>query len=271
LTTFYGVDASACLRDPRWLGRFEQLFDIGDLFVVLSDGVVDRLAAAGCPEDRIHVHSLGIDFSNIPVTRPAAGTNGRILCVARFVEKKGHALLLEAFRLLRARRPVTLTLIGYGPLLTTIRKTADETGVGPDVSIVDTEGRSDFHEVLRQALQTHHVFALPSVVAADGDDEAGPALSAIYAQASGMPIVLTRFVGSERSLVDGETGLFAEADPGSIADVIERVLSSPELARRIGATGSEFVRREFSLHAQHRVMAERYERLAAQRGRHAAA
>ena len=270
-TTFYGVDASACLQDPRWLGRFQPLFATGDLFVVLSDSVVGRLAAAGCPADRIVVQNLTVDFSELPDS-PAVTADGtaRILCAARFVEKKGHHLLIDALRQVRTGRDVTLTLIGYGPLLPRIRAQVEANDLGPHVSIIDMAGRTDFDALFRRALATHHLFVLPSVVATDGDDEAGPALTAIQAQGSGMPAVLTRFVGAERSVVEGETGLFADADPGSIAAAIERVLADPGLASRLGTAGRELVRREFSLEAQRQAMAGHYERLVADRTAHAA-
>ncbi len=55
VTTFYGVDASACLRDPRWLDRYAPLFCNGARFIVLADAVSNRLTTHGVPSERIRV------------------------------------------------------------------------------------------------------------------------------------------------------------------------------------------------------------------------
>src|SRR5712692_10016283 len=98
ITTFYGVDASHCVRSPYWIPRFQRLFREGDLFIVLCDEVIDRLAAIGCPRDRMRVWDIGIPLEEYPFRPPRPTQDARLLCVARFVEKKGHAVLLESYK-----------------------------------------------------------------------------------------------------------------------------------------------------------------------------
>jgi glycosyltransferase involved in cell wall biosynthesis len=263
VTTFYGVDATACLRSPLWRDRYRQLFRLGALFVVLTDEVIDPLVAAGCPRERIVVWDVGIDFSQYPVVeRGSPGSAPRILCVARFVEKKGHELLIPAFANLRRLHPTaTLTLIGYGPLLPEIVAAARRHGLDDTVTLIDTEGRTDFYELFRDALITHDVFALPCVIASNGDAEAGPPLTLVCAQATAMPVVTTMFVGADRCVRDSETAIVCEPTVESLSAALRRVLDDRGTARAIGLRASETVRRKMSLSASLTELDDHYRKL----------
>lgn len=248
VTSFYGVDASACLTSPRWLRRYAELWEAGDRFLVLSDPLVDRLAAVGAPRERIAVVDLAIDLDAYAFRVPAIDPDApRLLCAARFVEKKGHGILLEAFARLRSRLPgATLTLAGYGPLLPQIRVRINELGLTHAVDVIDTTRAPDFTGLLADLLVRHDVFVLLSIVGADGDDEAGPALTAVCAQAAGMPVILTPFVGAERSLVDGETGLAVDPEPDAVAAGVVRIAADSALAARLGSAAAALVRERFA-------------------------
>ena len=263
VTTFYGFDASACLLDQEWLKRYELLFKFGDLFVVLSETVAKRLMVAGCPKGKIAVWNIGVDFLNFPRQEKISPAEPiKILCVARFAEKKGHRVLLEAFRDIVRTHSAKLTLVGYGNLLPQIKGTIKKYRLEDSVEIVDTQTRGDFNQLFRSVLQKNDIFVLPSIVAKNGDDEAGPALTMICAQASGMPVVSTPFVGAERSIIDGQTGLLCK--PGSAASLAEKIIAlikDQNLAGHIGSLGSDLVRREFSLAGQLGIIENHYKRL----------
>ncbi|HEX2206304.1 MAG TPA: glycosyltransferase family 4 protein, partial [Longimicrobium sp.] len=66
----------------------------------------------------------------------------------------------------------------------------------------------------------------------------------------GLPVVGTRIAGVPEQVEDGVTGLLVEpSDPAGLADALERLLASPELAARMGAAGRERVERLFSTRA----------------------
>lgn len=253
VTSFYGVDASARLRDSAWRRPYRRLFATGSLFIVLGQEVAERLVHAGCPADKVVVWNLGLDFNGLPVDTASrlASAPPRLLCVARFAPKKGHPILLEAFAAVRRQHQhATLTLIGFGPLRAAIADQAAMLGLGEAVRIVDTEGSSDFPAVFDEALSRHDVFVLPSVTGPDGDDESGPALTLVRAQAAGLPVVSTEFVGADRCAHDERTAFTAPADPEAFGRRILEVLAEPETARRIAAQGSDFAREHFSLDRQ---------------------
>jgi glycosyltransferase involved in cell wall biosynthesis len=82
------------------------------------------------------------------------------------------------------------------------------------------------------------------------------------AQAAGLPVVCTPFAGSERSVLDGQTGLFCKPDdPDSLAQTIARLIPSHDLWHVLGKAGSQYVRERFDKDRQVDVIAELYRSL----------
>ena len=252
VVSFYGVDVSAIVRDPAWQRRYRDLFRRAARLAVLCDAAADRLAALGCPREKIRVwnHPLDLDaytFACHPPGRPL-----RLIIGARFVEKKGYPFLLQAVAdLVRAGRDVTLTAVGYGGGRRQVEADGARLGLGDRLRIVDSSGVGDFDRFYGDLLHQHDVFVLPSTTARSGDDEGGPALSLVLAQAAGLPVICTPFVGSERSVIDNETGLLCRQDDSqSLASRIAEMADHPDLGARLAASANTLVRSTFGLDTQ---------------------
>jgi glycosyltransferase involved in cell wall biosynthesis len=77
-------------------------------------------------------------------------------------------------------------------------------------------------------LERARVLCLPS-----RSESFGVAL--LEAGAYGLPVVASRVGGIPEIVTDGETGLLVPPeDPAALSDALERVLSDPERARRLG-------------------------------------
>ncbi len=266
ITTFYGVDASQCLRSRYWLPRLKALFGYGDRFIVLSEKVKERLIAHGCAPEKITVWNCLVDFTIAYSPRTYDGSTVRLLTAARFVEKKGYPLLLGAFAsVVRKGIPATLTIVGYGEEKHKIVGLVHGLHLGERVRIIDSSGTKDFGALYGELLRTHHLFALASTTSTKGDDEAGPALSLVSAQAAGLPVVCTPFVGSERSVIDGETGFVAREDERDFGGRLEYLMRHPELWNVVGEKGSAHVRREFSMKGQTEKMVAIYKEIVQRR------
>lgn len=271
VVTFYGADGSAAVRSPRWRDLYSSMFRKVDLIIVLTDIVKERLIDLGCPPDLIRVYQLPAGIEEYPY-RESTPENGvvRFICAARFVEKKGHFMLLEAYEQLIAEgRDVRLTLIGYGPLKDAIIERIRQSKLAHVVSVIDTGLGGDFARTYHEQLIDHDIFVLPSIAALDGDDEGGPALTLVCAQAAGLPVITSRFPGSELSVVDGETGVFADADPSSLAAAMRALADNPDRWRTLGAAASKLVNHRFSAHQQMETLLELYDEAIARRGRRA--
>jgi glycosyltransferase involved in cell wall biosynthesis len=159
---------------------------------------------------------------------------------------------VEAFdAVVRAGIDARLTMIGYGPFRPAIEESIRRRNLTARVTIVDTELASSFSQVYRDALEAHDIFVLPSTTGVNGDDEGGPALTMVCAQAAGLPAISTPFPGAERSVVDGVTGLLCrQDDAGSLAGRMQWLAEHREAWNRIGKAGSDVVRANFSLEGQ---------------------
>ena len=264
VTTFYGADVSQSMRKARWRARYAVLARRPGRAIVLCEAARDRLRSAGFEDDQVFVERLAIDFSRYPKLEPPdPSPELRLVCAARFVEKKGHDDLLRAFAIVARERPARLRLLGYGPDAGRIVALAASLGVSERVSLLDTSGVPDFDAVFLAALRDADMFVLASREAADGDDEGGPALTAVAAQAAGVPIVVTSYPGSEQHVENLKTGtVVPQQAPQALADAILRVAADLPRAGTMVALAAGMVRADFSREQLLAAMRTHYERVA---------
>lgn len=155
---------------------------------------------------------------------PAAASTGRpeLLCVSRFVAKKNHLGLLEAYgRYQREGGSWGLRLIGSGPLEAEIRAAAARL---PDPGRVALEPFRQLED-LRRAYAAAAGFVLASHT-----DQWGLVVN--EAMAAGLPVLVSRACGCHADLIEeGVTGWgFDPADPAALCAAIHRLerLSAPE-------------------------------------------
>lgn len=249
---FYGVDVSQVLRQPGWRRRYAVMFRQASRLVVLCDEARDRLVDLGCPREKVRVWNYPVDVDAYEYRPRLTHTPVRLITAARFVEKKGYPFLLQACAaLVRHGRDLTLTAVGYGSLRSEIERQAMSLGLGERFRVIDTSDMDNFDVFYSKILQDHDVFVLASTTAASGDDEGGPALSLVLAQAAGLPVVCTPFVGASRSVIDMQTGLFCrQDDPASLEERIAYLVDRRDLWNQLGVAGSGLVRSRFSFDRQ---------------------
>jgi colanic acid/amylovoran biosynthesis glycosyltransferase len=159
----------------------------------------------------VHVVRYGIDPSRFAFrVRPEGVGPPRIACVARLLPYKGHAVLLRA--LVDAPPPLAgarLELVGDGPLRESLEGEVAALGLSDRVRFHGSVAEPAVAAVLAET----DVFALPSVIAPDGDMEGIPN-ALIEAMAAGLPAVSTRQSGVPELIEDGHTGYLAE--PGDV-------------------------------------------------------
>jgi len=264
VTTFYGADVSQSMRKSRWRARYSMLAARRGRAIVLCEAARARLLSADFEEDQVFVERLAVDFSRYPLLEPPnPSPELRLVCAARFVEKKGHDDLLRAFALVAHERPARLRLLGYGPGAGRIVALAGSLGVSERVSLLDTSKLPDFDPVFLAALRDADVFVLASREAADGDDEGGPALTAVCAQAAGVPIVVTSYPGSEEHVEHLRTGMVVpQRAPRALADAVLGIAADEPRARVIARVAAGKVRADFSRERLLAAMQNHYDQVA---------
>jgi glycosyltransferase involved in cell wall biosynthesis len=137
----------------------------------------------------------------------------RLLTVAAFAAKKGHADLLEALAELRRGREVTVDLVGDGDLRGELQARARRLGIADAVRFHGELPKAEVAEFMRRA----DLFVLPSLF------ENLPCVL-IESLATGLPFVATA-VGGVPELTDGPGALLTPpGDPHALATAIVTAL-----------------------------------------------
>jgi glycosyltransferase involved in cell wall biosynthesis len=204
---------------------------------------------AGDPKvaEKIHVIHSGVPLADFSPDAHPAHTSAAlplILSVGRLVEKKGFPFLIRACKLLRDQ--------GYHARCVIVGSGLQEEALHCLVHDLDMEDRIELPGWLDQTrvrayLEEATVFALPCIVAANGDRDGIPAVL-MEAMAMAKPCVSTTVSGIPELIVDGHTGLLVpEKDATALADALSRLLDDAALARRLGQAGREKVCDDFNL------------------------
>lgn len=243
IVTFHGHDIAKRPRNRAHSERRQALFHRVGRAIAVSDFIADRLREAGCPEEKIAVHHIGVDTD---VFKPGnAVRKPRVLFVGRLVAKKGLDHLLRAFPAIQKQVPgAELVIVGDGPLRGQHEELAASLGLTPKFTGVQSP------DEVRGWLQTSQVLAAPSVVTETGDAEGLP-ITIMEALATGLPVVAFPSGGSADGIRDGETGfVLGSGDEAGLADAIVRLLQDDAERARMSANARVFALDHFSVTRQ---------------------
>jgi glycosyltransferase involved in cell wall biosynthesis len=199
------------------------------------------------PPERIVVLPLGFDFSRFDASaeqrrerrdafRRGLGIplNARIVTlVARLEPIKRVDRFLRVANSIKA--PARFLIVGDGALREELQGSPEAARLAN--RLIWTGLRDDMPDV----------YFASDVVAVTSDNE-GTNVSAIEAQAAGLPVVSTRVGGMPSVVNQGVTGLLVEPDDErSFADALEEILLDDALRSHLGRNGSDRIRSDFSL------------------------
>jgi glycosyltransferase involved in cell wall biosynthesis len=182
--------------------------------------------------DPAHWHKLAVVRCGIEPARYGAAPRdhfGRhVLFVGRLAAVKGVSLLLEAFARIRAAYPdARLTLVGDGPERAALQAQAAALGLSETAHFAGYRSQEEVAALLSEA----DMLVLPSFAE-------GLPVVLMEALASRIPVIATPIAGVSELVRDGETGLLVPpGDVKGLATALDRLLSDPELCRRLGEAG----------------------------------
>jgi glycosyltransferase involved in cell wall biosynthesis len=202
---------------------------------------------------RFEVTYNGLEFDLLEPVRPAATVRGElglrssdfVLGTAAHLKawKRIDRLLIAAARL--ADPALRVLIVGDGPDRQRLEALADDLGISESVTFAGKQ----LH--MGDYLQVMDAFCLPSTSLESFGN------AAVEAMAMGIPtMVLADSGGMLEHIEDGTTGLVA-ADQAELERSVQRLLQDRELARRLGAAGSESMRQRYTPERA----AQRYRRL----------
>jgi glycosyltransferase involved in cell wall biosynthesis len=212
--------------------------------VITSGEAIRRLVVdVGVPPERVIAIPAGVNLESFPFGARAPETARElglghpvIGSVAMFRGSKGHPQLLQAFAMVREKRPgATLLLVGDGIRRNWVEQLAREAKLSD--AVVFTGFRADVPALLA----TMDCFAQAST------RTEGVPQALLQAFATGVPVVASRIGGIPEVVADGQTGLLVESESvEGLAAGIERVLDDPEGAAQRARAARALVEARFS-------------------------
>ena len=236
---------------------------------LMTDWLVDRVVAVSSDiekvliglygSNRVSCIHNGIDLEAVRVTTSREAFRRKwqipedavvIGTVGRLVPVKGHAILLDATRILQASiGNVALVLVGDGPLRKDLEANAKRLGLEKSVIFAGQQDQSyDFMNMM-------DVFVLPSL-------HEGIPMVVLEALALQRPVVATRVGGIPEVIEHGQTGFLAEpSDASSLARLLQRLVEDLPMAVSIGKAGRTRVEEKFTARTMAGKTAELYEQV----------
>ncbi|WP_394560337.1 glycosyltransferase family 4 protein [Aquipseudomonas alcaligenes] len=193
------------------------------------------------------IRGAGVEPGDYPRSTLAAAPP-LVVVTARLLWDKGIHEFVEAARMLR-RQGVKARFVIVGDPDSANRACIDTATLDAwkEEGIVELWGfRSDIPKILAEA----SIACLPSY-------REGLPKSLLEAMAAGLPCVTTDVPGCREAVRDGDNGLLVPArDAQKLAAALERLLSNPALAKKMGQRGRERLEQEFSaLHVNESTLA----------------
>lgn len=258
ITVFHGYDMTTYLR-KNGEQAYDLLFNLGDLFLPISEHWKQRLIQIGCP-GKIAVHHMGIDCQRFAfaVRKPRPDGQVNIVTVARLVEKKGIEYGIRAVaKLIDNNFNVKYTIVGNGSLRKKLQQLIKKLGVGDAVKLLGSQQQEEVIEILNNS----HIFLAPSVTSKRGDQEGIP-VALMETMAKGLPVVTTQHSGIPELVQDGISGfLVPERDVEALAEKLSYLVNHPELWSKMGAAGRSFVEKHYNISNLNNQLVEIYQNL----------
>ncbi len=227
-------------------------FERAKKVITISNFTKEKLIEIGIPEKKILVIYPGVnpikfnprcDPSSIKKKYNLEGKKV-ILTVSHLVKRKGHHNVLKALPQVLEKVPHLIYLI--------VGKGKEEEALREMVRDLKLEGRVIFAgKVKEKEIPLYYMacdlFIMPSYEIKEKGDVEGFGITYLEANACGKPVIGGRSGGVPDAVIDGETGLLVDPlNINQIAQALIKLLTNPEVARKLGEEGRRRVEKELN-------------------------
>ncbi len=176
-----------------------------------------------------------------------SGSTQIVGTIARFTAQKGLEHFIRAIHILRELAPKThFVIVGDGGLRESLGNLAKDMGLSEILTF------AGYRQDAVELMSSFDVFVLPSLWE-------GLPYTILEAMALSKPVVATNVFGNAEVVVDAETGYLVPAeDEAALAQAVNKLLSNPALARKMGRRGNKRVKDLFSAQFMTRQLEETY-------------
>ncbi|MFV0459496.1 MAG: glycosyltransferase family 4 protein [Actinomycetales bacterium] len=233
-----------------------------DVLTYLGEYCRTHIGRALTPQARATMHQFtpGVDAEVFSPQVDGAAVRARhglgdapvIVCVSRMVARKGQDMLVRAMpQVLRVHPQVRLLLVGDGPHRRAVERAARSLAVSDAVVFA---GRRPWQET-PQYYAAGTIFAMPTRTRLGGLEPEALGICYLEAAATGLPVIAGDSGGAPDAVLDGQNGYVVNGrDVAALADRICQLLSEPEVSRRFGQRGREWVRQQWGWQRQAEIL-----------------
>lgn len=186
----------------------------------------------------------GIDLRYFKPNPRVVRDPGLIVSVGRLVEKKGFVQLVHACALLAQRGlDFRCEIIGTGEQQALLARLVSELGLAGRVTLAGPKPQ----DAVLAAYQRAAIFALPCIVARDGNRDGLPTVM-LEAMATGLPVVATTVTGNPEIVDHDVNGLLVPPEEvPALADALARLLQDQARCQQMGQAARQKVQQVFDL------------------------
>ncbi|MDZ5473677.1 glycosyltransferase [Bacillus sp. 31A1R] len=258
VTSIRGVDATLAEGRVGYKENMKTLFEKGERFFPVCNYLADRMNSWGCPTEKMRVLYGGVDLNQFTYNPPILGESQNILSVGRLVEKKGHHILMQAFKKIKDKYPkATLTIIGSGVLQEPLKVLATQLNLGDSFRLLSHLPKDQVHKEMSKA----DLFCAASLEASDGNVEGIPN-TIKEAMATGIPVISTTHAGIPELVTHNKEGILVEENNvKQLAEALEFMLENREKWEGFTSEARKKVELKFDQTKQLQQQAQFYDEL----------
>jgi len=227
-----------------------------DYLTYISEYTHQKIAKALSPDAAARMRRIvpGVDVTEFSPANASAGDQLRtelgwldrpvIVCVSRLMARKGQDELIRALPQVHRTAPnASLIIVGEGPYRKDLERLITKLGLAEFVHLTGKVSQKE----LPNWYASGDIFAMPCRTRMGGWDVEGLGIVFLEGSATGLPVIVGDSGGAIDAVVDNETGYLVDGNnTGEIAQRISFLISNPDVAKRMGGAGRNWVTQEWT-------------------------
>lgn len=227
-----------------------------DYLTYISEYTHKKIAKALSPEAALRMRRIvpGVNVTEFSPENSSAGNQLRaelgwtdrpvIVCVSRLMARKGQDQLIRALPEIHRISPMaSLIIVGEGPYRKDLESLVKKFALEEYVHLTGKVSQKD----LSKWYAVGDIFAMPCRTRMGGWDVEGLGIVFLEGSATGLPVIVGDSGGAIDAVLDSETGYLVDGtDMTAIAQRISYLILNPDVAKRMGEAGRNWVTQEWT-------------------------